>query len=360
MKSECSTRGCNAGYAFVIVISALAVAFSPGQAQAKKRRAAPAAVANRDAAERQGELASCVSSYKSAQEQEQSGRLVDAKELFLTCAKPACGSVLLQECSSRFTRLNSDIPSVVLLVTDGSGAPLVDVQVRMDGEQLVSRLDGHSLPVDPGIHEFTYATAGTVFATQKVMILQGQRNVTVAASTRPPAKRTAKERAKERAVALAGGAPSVVLPGQAAPIEADSPAEPDGAPESGFKGAVAGTVTDTTEAKSHAGALTYLLAGAGAAGVGGFALLTYWGRKDNRMLGQCASSCPQSSVDHIQKVYLGANISLGVGVAALGAAYWAYAHARSTKEETGSHEQAFMFGVEPTKSGAVAGVSGAF
>jgi hypothetical protein len=77
--------------------------------------------------------------------------------MLLTCAKATCGGLLKQQCTNLYMQLESDIPSVVPLVTDDAGAPRVDVQVTMDGEVLTSRLDGRSLRVDPGLHEFSFS-----------------------------------------------------------------------------------------------------------------------------------------------------------------------------------------------------------
>ena len=79
-----------------------------------------------------------------------------------------------------YAQLESDIPSVVPLVSDENGEPRVDVQVTIDNELLTSRLDGRALPIDPGMHEFSFTADGAVLATQRLMIVQGQRNRPIA------------------------------------------------------------------------------------------------------------------------------------------------------------------------------------
>jgi len=98
---------------------------------------------------------------------------------------------------------------------------------------------------------------------------------------------------------------------------------------------------------------SYVLLGTSLAGVAGYGVLTYWGRKDNDKLAVCSPDCAQSDVDHIDRLYLGANLSLGVGVAALlGGAYvmWRNHHSYSLERVA----------VEPTRSGALATFSGSF
>jgi hypothetical protein len=118
-------------------------------------------------------------------------------------------------------------------------------------------------------------------------------------------------------------------------------------------------VPPESQSTSGMSALTYSLGGVGLIGLGGFGLLTEWGRRDNRMLAQCSPSCPQATVDHIRRLYIAADISLGVGIAAIGAACWVYVSSRSTKEERSSRESV-VFDLQPTKSGALLALSGSF
>lgn len=123
----------------------------------------------------------CQIAYQTGQEREQSGRLVEASELFARCAEEACGTTW-QECVVRGTRLSSAVPSVVPLVTDDKGDPRVDVQVKMDGRVIASELNGRAIPVDPGTHEFSFSTPAGVFASKKVTFAKGERNRTLAVS----------------------------------------------------------------------------------------------------------------------------------------------------------------------------------
>ena len=123
------------------------------------------------------------------------------------------------------------------------------------------------------------------------------------------------------------------------------------------------TLVAKPETKSHTSPFTYVLAATGVAGLGGYGLLTYWGRKDNQMLSSCAPSCVQSNTDHIHKLYLGADVALGVGIAALAGSYLVYTltHNSGNKEEAAAGtETAYRFDLQPSHSGAVATVAGTF
>jgi hypothetical protein len=124
----------------------------------------------------------CQVAYRSGQEKEQSGQLVEASQLFAQCAEETCGEALWQDCIVRGTRLSSAVPSVVPLVVDEKGDPRVDVQVKMDGRVITSELNGRAIPVDPGTHEFSFSTPAGVFASKRVTFAKGERNRTLAVS----------------------------------------------------------------------------------------------------------------------------------------------------------------------------------
>jgi hypothetical protein len=124
----------------------------------------------------------CQIAYRSGQEKEQSGQLVEASALFAQCAEETCGVTLWQDCIVRGTRLSSALPSVVPLVVDDKGDPRIDVQVKMDGRVIASQLNGRAIPVDPGTHQFSFSTQAGVFASRQVTFAKGERNRTLAVS----------------------------------------------------------------------------------------------------------------------------------------------------------------------------------
>jgi hypothetical protein len=103
-------------------------------------------------------------------------------------------------------------------------------------------------------------------------------------------------------------------------------------------------------------ALSFVLGGVGAAALGAGALATYWGNKDNAALGQCAPWCQPTTVKHIKQLYVGADISFGVGAAALAAGFWLFARSPFSGDEHG-----YRVDVAATPSGgAAATFSGRF
>lgn len=323
------------------------------------------------------EIAACVTNYKSGLDQEKSGHLLEARELFIRCSKSACGSPLREECTMRFTQLNVDIPSVVPVVTSAAGKPVLDVEVQVDGQRLASSLDGHSFTMNPGAHDFSFSKDGHIFATQSVLIVQGQRNRLIAASlasseSPPLVEETSRPRRVKRTEAQAA-APIAAATGNESESKekAEGPrraavdlalANPDEETPSKPEGADLTAHAEPAVKGSGVPTLSVVSAGVGVAALGAGALFTYWGRKDNTLLDSCSPGCKQSSADHIHNLYLAADISLGVGVAALAGAYWAYAHSKSNHEQ--GEEVAVgttpTILVAPTPSGAMGALSGSF
>jgi hypothetical protein len=239
----------------------------------------------------------------------------------------------------------------------------------MDGEVLTTQLDGRALPVDPGMHDFSFNVEGGAVISQRIMIVEGQRNQPISVSINARDKQ-----AQKRTLA-----PTVALPPttdaktavEKAPV--DRSLEEPGEKRRRDRPAVeksprenAVDESDSTEIAAEPeihrsngpGPGPYLLAGAGIAGIGTFGLLTYWGKKDNDLLTQCSPDCSPASVDRVRKLYLMADISLGVGVAALGSGIlWL---AMGSKKEKGPAQSAYSVDVKPTPAGAFATVSGTF
>src|SRR5690349_18561145 len=98
----------------------------------------------------------CRSAYKDATTLEEAGQLLEARRALKKCARSACDSFLRDRCVLKYVQIQADLPSVIPTVTDETGTHVVDVRVMMDGAPLTSRSDGHALPINPGLHEFSF------------------------------------------------------------------------------------------------------------------------------------------------------------------------------------------------------------
>ncbi len=290
--------------------------------------------------ERPKDVRSCKAARAQAEQRESAGHLREARDLYASCASTVCGPALLRLCSGRFTALvDSEIPTIVPRVTDDAGAVRTDVQVRMDGELLASQLDGHELPVDPGLHEFTFSTDAGVLATQKLLIVQGQRNRPVVVSTRAPTVAGAKPAPSSPAPETAAAPPHENAGSDSTPA-APSPEPPE---------------REERPRPVPAG-LPLVLAGAAAVGLGAGAVVVSVGNKNSLSV----------AAD------IGIGVSVGVGVAALGVAAWLFARPATPERAAAAPSAAgaaparaparprYVLDVEPTRSGAMASVAGTF
>ena len=290
------------------------------------------------------EQRSCVSAYEREQELERTAQLRLAREVVLTCARSACGNFLQRQCSTKYNQLESEIPTVILVARDGDADSLVDVQVTVDGEPLTSKLDGRPLPVDPGLHDFSFKIDSGAAVVQRALILQGQHDRAITVSLRAPDKRTQKARP---------------APAPPQPETKTSPSKPasDASPE------IASATPDTRwlENGSSDGShvAPYLAGGLGLVGVGAFAVLFSWAMTDNEKLLRCSPDCAQASIDRVRNLYIAADVSLGAGIIGLGASTWMFLAADSgTRARPGP--SAYVVDIKPSRSGIFATVSSSF
>jgi hypothetical protein len=316
-------------FSAIVAVAALAGSAEARPAARAKKRHAPTG---------------CAEAHRSGEEQLVLHHLIDASHSFAVCARTSCGAFLSRQCRKRGAQVDLDIPTIVPLATDGGGAALVDVQVTMDGQPLLSRLDGRAVSLDPGLHDFVFTDARGQSAKQQLVVVQGQRNRQVSASLgdKPRTLDTADVFETQTALPRAAAPADAAAPAVAPVIASEDPPSAEPAPR-------------------HRSIGPWLLTGLGLAGLGGYGVLTHWGRQDNDALAGCAPNCRPETMRHIRMLYLGADVSAGVGAAALvGAATWFLLRSGPTSNERASRRSHYAIDVRPTPSGAVALVSGGF
>jgi hypothetical protein len=206
------------------------------------------------------------------------GKLMAARAELASCMEATeCNAEARRRCASEQQTLANEMPSVVVHAHDGRGNDLVDVSVTLDGEPFVSKLDGLSMSIDPGEHTFVFTRSGhdPVTHSERIEPTDKFKLVTVEL---PDAE---------------------LLRTRAAASEAPPPA------------------TGPSPARLIAGAS---LAGLGVAGIAAFAALGLDARAEEEDLKLCRPNCSDGAVSSVRTRYTLSNVSLGVGVAALGAA----------------------------------------
>jgi hypothetical protein len=222
----------------------------------------------------------CVEAFQESQRLSKSGKLLAALDQLIICAQPSCPQFLTRECTTTFERIKSSLPTVTFVARNSAGEPLVDVVVTMDGKKLADKIEGLAVPVDPGLHEFTFQRGEEKAVTVSTLVSEGERNKQVVAEFAAPEP-------------------------QPAPVPAKAAATPPPAPEP----------------KKGIPTATYVLGGVGIAALATGITFRLLGSSDyNELVADCGRSCEQSDVDRVKTKYTISSIGLGVGAGALVAA----------------------------------------
>jgi hypothetical protein len=212
--------------------------------------------------------AECVATYDAALDLKKRGELLASHARFSECTLPVCPGPVREECAEQIRQLASMIPTVVPAARARSGGELVEVSVQVDGRLLTERIDGRAHRLDPGPHQFRFETAGAEPRVVSVVLAEGDRLRRI------------------EAVLDTGGEPA----GEPAPIPT----------------------------------LAWVLGGVGVAGLLGFTYFGLSGLSEESELEKCEPNCRPERTDDLKRTYLFADISLAIGVAALGGATYVY------------------------------------
>ncbi len=205
----------------------------------------------------------CARAYEMSQRLRQDGKLQGAREQALVCAQTACPSVLSGDCATWLVELEEAIPSVVVDVRDARGEAVTEAQVSVDG-RAIARALGRALAVDPGTRQFRVVLPGRQTLERSLVVTEGKQRQYLRF-----------ELSAEPASAVPTRRPSL------------SP-------------------------------WAYGAAAAAVMGGVGFGYFGLQGRAEERRLDDCAPRCLRSDVSALGRTYAAADVSLGVGVVALG------------------------------------------
>jgi hypothetical protein len=226
----------------------------------------------------------CVGAAEEGQRLRKEGHLVSARDKLLVCASLECPAVVSQDCTGWLGEVQRSLASVTVQAHDAKGEALSDVKVLLDGAELSERAPTAAIDVDPGDHVFRCERAGYGSDEERVHLSEGERASVIDCRLTPSAPLSQNEPAKLRV-------DSKVFEPIPAPL-------------------------------THRGGLPWLtwpLAGVGVAGMASFAYFGLSAESDQNALRRtgCAPYCELSKVDPIRTKFLIADISLGVGAAAL-------------------------------------------
>ena len=263
----------------------------------------------------------CAASAEQAQQLRDEGKYRRAREQMLVCARDVCPGPIKSDCGKWLAELDRDAPTVVFGARDSNGADVLDVKVSMDGAPIQERLDGKPVLVDSGEHVFKFESKEGAVKEERVLV-----------------------RAAEKARPIIATFPAAVA-------ENKDPPPPPPAREGGEGSIVPALV----------------VGGIGVVALGSFAIFGIGGKNDVDDLQKCKPFCDEKDVDAARTKLIIADISLGVGIVALGVAAYMFVtrptgdtNKVQTNVQARKSDTSFRFDARPLTGGGYAGVGGTF
>jgi hypothetical protein len=213
----------------------------------------------------------CVAAYEQAQRHRNHGEMIEAREALMVCSRDHCPDIAKTDCTTWLAEVRRDIPTVVVGARFPDGRDAIDVTVYLDGKPFAMQMDGRPVEVNPGIHTLRFEAEGRPAVEERVSFRVGERNRRVV----------------------------VTLP--------DPPAAPPPA-----------------QSSLQIPTMSYVLGGVGVLGLVGFGYFGATGLSKESDLDRCKPTCPSNEVDAVRTRYLVGDISLAIGLVALGGASYFY------------------------------------
>ena len=261
----------------------------------------------------------CVDASTLGQTSRDAGELLKAREQFLVCSRDACPAVVRASCDHWLAEVEQLTPSVVIRAADAAGSDITDGTATIDG--VAYPLDGRTIPLDPGKHVVVVVSHDGVRAEKKLLLAAGEKSRLIE-------------------LRLDTGKPQ---PTSTPAVIASQP-QPAAAPRA--------------DRKSSIPAGAWVLGGVSVVVLGGFGYFAVSASSElDKLKKACSPSCTDEQTQTGRTNALLADVSLGVGVAALaGAVTWALLARSSSHEST----TAARLAIAPTARGGYAYFSTSF
>jgi hypothetical protein len=124
----------------------------------------------------------CAAAYETTQTSRAQGKLVAARKQALACSAATCSAYVIKDCARWLAEIDAMLPTVVFTAVDATGANTAAVRVTVDFDVLAEQLDGKAVPIDPGEHVVRFDMEGAPAIEENVLIREGEKNRTLAAS----------------------------------------------------------------------------------------------------------------------------------------------------------------------------------
>lgn len=262
---------------------------------------------------RADEREQCANAADQAQQLRDEGKYRRAREQLLICGRDVCPAPIKRDCLEWLTQVESTAPTVVFGAKEGT-KDLSEVKVYVDGAVVAERLDGRPIQMDLGKHSIKFEYQGQT-KEEDVVIGAGQKN---------------------RNLSTTFGGPAPQSTGATSP--------PGG---------------DANGGGSLVPAL--VVGGIGVVALGSFTIFGLGGKSDVDDLEKenCKPHCSQDRVDKARTKLIIADISLGVGIVALGVATYMFV-TRPKVDASVKTGRGVSFDVGALTGGAIGSVGGRF
>jgi hypothetical protein len=117
----------------------------------------------------------CADADASAQALQHEGKLTAARVQLRACVDPSCPDVIRTDCAQRQEEIERLQPTVLFDIKDEAHHDVVQVGISLDGQKVADQVNGLGIPVDPGVHTFTFASPGHPVTSAQFVIREGEK-----------------------------------------------------------------------------------------------------------------------------------------------------------------------------------------
>ena len=118
----------------------------------------------------------CVRAVEHAQLVRLDGKLREAREGFMTCARAVCPDAIREDCTRWVVEVDASLPSVVFDAVWPDGRDATGMTVTVDGRSLAGAEKGRAVTLDPGEHAFRFEVPGAAPIETRNVIREGEKN----------------------------------------------------------------------------------------------------------------------------------------------------------------------------------------
>jgi hypothetical protein len=269
--------------------------------------------------------AQCAPAYEGAQLLRQRGKLVEARDAALACARATCPEIARKDCATWVAEIERATPTVIVIAREAGGGGEARVRVLVDRAVRAEAGSGRAFALDPGGHVFRVERDGDPPIEQTITIVQGEHDRPLRFNLRPRAT----------------SSPEVEPASGAAHARVESAG-----------GAGRASVTYVPAA---------IVSGAAALSLGAATWLGLSGRSDlSHLRATCAPGCSDAQVDPVRARLLASDVTLAAGLVGTAIAIYLWVRPPATAATAAAANNGFRVEIAPLRLGGALTLRRAF